>query len=258
MHDYAVGDKPVAIRQLLRMAKDAGLRDRQVRLSWRSLLQLGEAYPVLAELENGNWVVIASAAVNGEQEMVRVLDPLAERPEVLLLTEQQLSRRWRGAVVLLKRSYRPSDDDQPFGWFVPGLSPCGFFATLQSRRSFSMRSARDADLFQLVIDKVLFWITRLAVLTIGIAVALVFDTAFLRRYLLLYATNKIDIRVATRFWTPLNLPIALFEQASAGVLKNTCSRRAHSRVLDRTPFSDASRRLVAFDVLPILVLYGSS
>ena len=43
------------------MAKDAGLRARQTKLSWQSLLQLGEAYPVLAELENGNWVVIASA-----------------------------------------------------------------------------------------------------------------------------------------------------------------------------------------------------
>ena len=67
VHDYAVGDRPVAIRQLLRMAKDAGLRARQTKLSWRSLLQLGEAYPVLAELENGNWVVIASAVASGER-----------------------------------------------------------------------------------------------------------------------------------------------------------------------------------------------
>ena len=66
VHDYAVGDKPVATRQLLRMAKDAGLRARQAELSWRSLLQLGEAYPVLAELENGNWVVIASVAGSGD------------------------------------------------------------------------------------------------------------------------------------------------------------------------------------------------
>ena len=72
--------------------------------------------------------------------------------------------------------------------------------------------------FQLVIDKVLVHqsYATLTVLTIGIAIALVFDAAFsfLRRYLLLYATNKIDIRVATRtFGHLLNLPIAL-----AGVL----------------------------------------
>jgi ATP-binding cassette subfamily B protein len=47
--------------------------------------------------------------------------------------------------------------------------------------------------FQLVIDKVLVHesYATLTVLTIGIAIALVFDSifTFLRRYLLLYATN---------------------------------------------------------------------
>src|SRR4051812_37733120 len=75
IHDYAVGDKPVSTRQLLRMARDAGLRARHTQLAWRSLLRLGEAYPVLAELENGNWVVIASVVVGGEQEVLGVLDP---------------------------------------------------------------------------------------------------------------------------------------------------------------------------------------
>src|SRR5262245_61306447 len=91
VHDYAVEDKPIATQQLLRMAKDAGLRARHTKLSWQSLVRLGEAYPVLAELENGNWVVIAGVAVAGAQELIRVLDPLAERPEVILLTEEQFS-----------------------------------------------------------------------------------------------------------------------------------------------------------------------
>ena len=77
--------------------------------------------------------------------------------------------------------------------------------------------------FQLVIDKVLVHesYATLTVLTIGIASRLcsMRSSRFLRRYLLLYATNKIDIRVATRtFGHLLSLPIALFEQASAGVL----------------------------------------
>ena len=50
-HDYAVGEQPVSTRQLLRMAKDAGLRASQAKLTWARLFQLGEAFPVLAELE---------------------------------------------------------------------------------------------------------------------------------------------------------------------------------------------------------------
>jgi len=266
VHDYAVGAKPIAIRQLLRMAKDAGLRARQVRLSWRSLLQLGEAYPVLAELENGNWVVIASAAVNGEQEMVRVLDPLAERPEVLLLTEQQLSKRWRGSVVLLKRDYKLSDEDQPFGfrWFVPELvRQRGLFrdVAVAALVLYALGLATPI-FFQLVIDKVLVHqsYTTLAVLTVGIGIALVFDAAFsfLRRYLLLYATNKIDIRVATRtFGHLLNLPIALFEQASAGVLVKHMQQTSRIReFLTGRLFLTLLDGLSLLVFLPILFLYS--
>ena len=56
--------------------------------------------------------------------------------------------------------------------------------------------------FQLIIDKVLVHqsYSTLYVLALGISIALLFDAAFslVRRYLLLYATNKIDIRTATR------------------------------------------------------------
>jgi ATP-binding cassette subfamily B protein len=59
------------------------------------------------------------------------------------------------------------------------------------------------------------------VLTAGICAAILFDTAFtfLERYVLLFASNKIDIRVATRtFGHLLSLPIDFSERSSAGVL----------------------------------------
>lgn len=227
VHDYDVGDQPVSTRQLLRMAKDAGLRARHVQLSWRALFQMGDAYPVLAELENGNWVVIAGATGSGDDRQIRVLDPLSLRPEFLILNEDQFSRCWRGSVVLMKRDYRFSDEDQPFGWRW-------FFPEIVRQRSLFRDVALAAIVlyalglttpifFQLVIDKVLVHqsYATLTVLTIGIGIAILFDAAFtfIRRYLLLYATNKIDIRMATRtFGHLLNLPIALFEQSSAGVL----------------------------------------
>ncbi len=266
MHDYSVGTSPVAVRQLLRMAKDAGLRARRVELSWQSLFQMGEAFPLLAELDNGNWVVIAGAVVNGEQEVLRVVDPLAQRAEVLLLTEQQFAKVWRGSVVLLKRNYRLSDSDQPFGfrWFVPELiRQRGLFRDV-AVAAFVLYGLGLATpiFFQLVIDKVLVHqsYATLAVLTIGITVALVFDAAFtfLRRYLLLYATNKIDIRVATRtFGHLLNLPIALFEQASAGVLVKHMQQTSRIReFLTGRLFLTLLDGLSLLVFLPILVLYS--
>ncbi|CAN7613420.1 peptidase domain-containing ABC transporter [Rhizobium sp. LjRoot258] len=265
-HDYAVDERPVEVRQLLRMAKDAGLRARQISLNWSSLLQLGEAFPVLAQLENSNWVVIAGPAMGEEEAKVRVLDPLAERPDFILLNEEQFTRSWRGSVVMLKRNYSLHDADQPFGfrWFIPEII---------KQRSFFRDVALAAIVlyglglttpifFQLVIDKVLVHqsYATLTVLTAGIAIALVFDAAFsfLRRYLLLYATNRIDIRIATRtFGHLLNLPIALFEQASAGVLVKHMQQTGRIReFLTGRLFLTLLDGVSLLVFIPILLLYS--
>ncbi|MBW9113774.1 peptidase domain-containing ABC transporter [Rhizobium cauense] len=265
-HDYAVDERPVEIRQLLRMAKDAGLRARQINLSWTSLLQLGEAFPVLAELDNGNWVVIAGPAMGEEEAKIRVLDPLAERPDFILLNEEQFTRSWRGSVVMMKRNFGLNDADQPFGfrWFIPEII---------KQRSFFRDVALAAIVlyglglmtpifFQLVIDKVLVHqsYATLTVLTIGIGIALVFDAAFsfLRRYLLLYATNRIDIRIATRtFGHLLNLPIALFEQASAGVLVKHMQQTGRIReFLTGRLFLTLLDGVSLLVFIPILLLYS--
>ncbi|KQV70339.1 peptidase domain-containing ABC transporter [Rhizobium sp. Root1220] len=265
-HDYAVDDQPVAIRQMLRMAKDSGLRARHVTLSWQSLFQLGEAFPVLAELDNGNWVVIAGAAGNPDDQRIRVLDPLAARPDFILLDEEQFSKSWHGSVVLLKRNYRLADDDQPFGfrWFIPEIIKQRSFFRDVALAAFVLYGLGLATpiFFQLVIDKVLVHqsYATLTVLTVGIAIALVFDAlfSFLRRYLLLYATNRIDIRIATRtFGHLLNLPIALFEQASAGVLVKHMQQTGRIReFLTGRLFLTLLDGVSLLVFIPILLLYS--
>jgi subfamily B ATP-binding cassette protein HlyB/CyaB len=265
-HDYAVSDEPVAVRQLLRMAKDAGLRARHVDLTWRSLFELGNAYPVLAELENGNWIVIVGTAAGDDGERVRVLDPLAQRPDFIFLDEEQFSRSWRGSVILMKRNYKMKDDDQPFGfrWFIPEVIRQRSFFRDVALAAFVLYGLglTTPMFFQLVIDKVLVHqsYATLTVLTIGIAIALIFDAtfSFLRRYLLLYATNRIDIRIATRtFGHLLNLPISLFEQASAGVIVKHMQQTGRIReFLTGRLFLTLLDGLSLLVFIPILLLYS--
>jgi ATP-binding cassette subfamily B protein len=265
-HDYAVTEEPVAVRQLLRMAKDAGLRAKHVDLTWRSLFELGNAYPVLAELENGNWIVIAGASTDDDGERIRVLDPLAERPDFIILDEEQFSRSWRGSVILMKRTFKMKDDDQPFGfrWFIPEVIRQRSFFRDVALAAFVLYGLglTTPMFFQLVIDKVLVHqsYATLTVLTIGIAVALIFDAtfSFLRRYLLLYATNRIDIRIATRtFGHLLNLPISLFEQASAGVIVKHMQQTSRIReFLTGRLFLTLLDGLSLLVFVPILLLYS--
>ncbi|GAA3108878.1 peptidase domain-containing ABC transporter [Rhizobium viscosum] len=248
------------------MAKDAGLRAKHLDLTWRGLFQLGEAFPVLAELTNGNWVVIAGAVGEGEDERIRVLDPLASRAEVMMLSEEQFAKAWLGSVILLKRNYRMSDEDRPFGfrWFVPEIIKQRSFFRDVALAAFVLYGLglMTPMFFQLVIDKVLVHqsYATLTVLTVGIGIALIFDAtfSFLRRYLLLYATNRIDIRVATRtFGHLLNLPIALFEQASAGVLVKHMQQTGRIReFLTGRLFLTLLDGVSLFVFVPILLLYS--
>ena len=227
-HKYAVGAEPVSQTLLLRIARDAGLRARVSHLTWEALLRLDEAYPALVQLANGNWVVVDAASKDeAGKDVVRVLDPLAERWEPLEVTKEKLCANWRGDIMLVKQARALPDVSQPFGfrWFIPEL--------LREKRHFVDVAVAAILLyalglalpifFQLVIDKVLVHesFTTLYVLAIGVAIALLFEAAFtfLRRFLLLYATNKVDIRVATKtFGHLLALPISFFEHISAGVL----------------------------------------
>lgn len=266
-HQYAIGDTTVSQVLLLRMAMDCGLRARSTRLRWDALLRLGEAYPALAQLANGNWVAVLGAdkLPNGE-DAVQVFDPLAEQPEPLVIAKAVFCRHWRGDVLLIKKNRALSAASRPFGfrWFIPEL--------FRERRLFADVAVAAFLLyglgliipifFQLVIDKVLVHesFTTLYVLAAGAAVALVFDSlfGFLRRYLLLYSTNKIDIRIATRtFGHLLGLPIAFFEKISAGVLVKHMQQATRIReFLTGRLFLTALDALSLLVFLPVLALYS--
>jgi ATP-binding cassette, subfamily B, bacterial HlyB/CyaB len=267
-HTYAIADGPIPDALLLRMAREAGLRARLARLTWDKLAQLDQAYPALARLANGNWVVVAAVGKNAAgEEAVEVLDPLAERAEPLVVKKAIFCTNWGGEVVLLKRSRASHDMPRPFGfrWFVPEL--------LRQRRLFGEVAVAALMLyalglvvpifFQLVIDKVLVHesFTTLYVLAIGVAIALVFDAVFtfLRRYLLLYATNKIDIRIATRtFAHLLGLPISFFERISAGVLVKHMQQASRVReFLTGRLFLTALDAISLLVFLPVLFLYSA-
>jgi subfamily B ATP-binding cassette protein HlyB/CyaB len=266
-HAYAIGGAPIPQVLLLRMAQEAGLRARATRLEWDALANLGEAYPALAKLANGNWIIVIGVNKDSSgDEAVTVLDPLAERPEPLLVARQSFCTNWRGDVLLVKRNHSRSAAHRSFGvhWFFPEL--------IRERRLFADVAIAAVLLyalglilpifFQLVIDKVLLHesFTTLYVLSAGAVVALAFDSIFnfLRRYLLLYATNKIDIRVATKtFGHLLGLPITFFEHISAGVLVKHMQQAARIReFLTGRLFLTMLDALSLLVFVPILALYS--
>ncbi|MCA1453709.1 peptidase domain-containing ABC transporter [Bradyrhizobium sp. BRP22] len=267
-HSYAIDGIPVSTTRLLRMAKEAGLRATSAQLDWGALFRLGEAYPALARLSNGNWIAVLAAGQRPDgAEAVSVFDPLAERrDEALIVDRDTFCARWKGDAILIKRERLASDNRPAFGlrWFVPELGRQWRLFVDVAIAAIMLYALGLAIpiFFQLVIDKVLVHesFTTLYVLAAGATAALAFDAifSFLRRYLLLYATNKVDIRVATKtFGHLLGLPVTFFEHISAGVLVKHMQQAARIReFLTGRLFLTTLDALSLFVFIPVLAFYS--
>ncbi len=273
IHDYSLEEEEPGLRRLLRIAADYGFKTRHTRLNWNQLRRLGQAFPVMARLNNGNYVILVGMRVAEPEpgkpvEQVVLYDPLADRSEFLFLSRSDFEKAWRGETILAKRTMSLLDPNQPFSlkWFIPEILRQGIsFTDVAIAVIFMHLIALVVPLyFQIVIDKVLVNNAQatLQVITVGIIIALIFDAilGFLRGFILLHASSKIDVRVSTRtFQHMLNLPIDFFEKIPAGVLTKHMQQTSTIRqFLTGNLFLTLLESTALFVFVPILWFYSPS
>ncbi len=233
IHDYAVGEEEVSLRELLTIAEDYQLKAKKVKLKWGDFSRMGQAFPLIDYKKNGHCRVVCGFRAGDEENPASlvVVDPewqVVHPGETFqFLTEAEFEESTDHSGVMLKRVYKLADEEQPFGlrWFVPEfLKLRGLFGQIALAVLLITIVALVTPLyFQIVVDKVLVndSFDTLNVLGVGIVIAILFNTLleFLRNYLLLFATNKIDISTATKTFRHLmRLPIEFFERVPSGVL----------------------------------------
>lgn len=222
-HDFALAENDPIERLLPSIARNIGFRAKALKLKWRDLGRLGEAYPIIVRLADGKRVI----AVGMRDEKLGIVDPTSKQPEVIPFDKEMFCRNWKGEALLLRRNYAFADETRPFGfaWFLPEiLRNAGSFRDIVIAAIMLQVLALALPIFiQITIDKVLVHqaYTTLYVLAAGVSLAVVFDAAFnyLRRSLLVYTSARIDVRTSTRtFERLLSLSIDFFERVSAGVI----------------------------------------
>ena len=273
VHDYSLASENPPLRRVLRIAKDIGLKSRHARLTWKQLQKMEDAFPTIARLSNDNYVIMVGLRKReGEGgksvEEIAIFDPSTRKSEFTFLSQEEFESLWRGEVILSKKSFSMLDKDQPFSlkWFIPEIikQRTAFMDVAVAALFIHLIALVVPLFFQVVIDKVLVnsALQTLKVLTVGICIALMFDAAlgYLRSYLLLHATSKIDIRVATRtFKHMLQLPMTYFEHTTAGVLTKHMQQTNQIReFLTGSLFLTMLDSTALFIFLPILFYYSPS
>lgn len=253
---------------LLAAASSLGLKARKISIPSSQLITFAEAFPAIARLKNGNFVVLVGIRETENSPTFGILDPLAAPANVIFFLEREhFVESWSGEIILLKREYPLLDEKQPFGlrWFIPELFRQRVFLkdVAVSALILHLLALAVPIFIQLVIDKVLVHqgYSTLYVLSIGVIGALAFEAVFsyLRQYYLLHATNRIDIRLAQKtFAHLLRLPITYFETGTAGVITRHMQQAEKIRqFLTGRLFSTILDSSVLLIFLPILFFYST-
>ena len=180
---HRLGSDKIGAPEMLRCAKDLGLKARLCRTLW---CRLGRTpLPAIAALRNGGFVVLAKA---GEHQVL-VQWPHASRP--VLMDEAEFAAVWDGRLILLARRAALSDVARRFGigWFLGAIHKyrCLLSEVLVASFFLQLFALVSPLFFQVVIDKVLVHrsVSTLDVLVIGLAAIALFETilGILRTYL---------------------------------------------------------------------------
>ena len=235
-HEYAVDDREPSLDALMEMAENYGMRRKKVRIPWQKAIGLEGAYPVLCRKQGGSYFLLSGVDGSGEGARLAVLDPAPSpddqsemRGPHRFWTEADWNRETGGAPkgLLLQKRWKITEEEQPFGlaWFIPEFIKLkGIFAQISlAVVMMTLLSLLMPLFFQIIIDKVLpnSSFTTLNVLGIGITLAILFNCGleFLRNYLLLFATKKIDINTAMKTFAHLmRLPVQFFDAVPSGLL----------------------------------------
>jgi subfamily B ATP-binding cassette protein HlyB/CyaB len=255
------------VGSVLRVMGSVGLQGKVLTgCSWKKVTRLGYAAPLLAVMENGHWVVILETTETGGKRHVILLDPQTEKDGSKAVLFDDFAKEWSGTLVLCKKVQRLDDENQPFGlrWFLPEilrqkqyLRTVAIAAILSSVIAFSMPL-----MFQILIDKVITHHSYQTLITLVMVFALlsIFDGVFnyTRQYLMMFVTNKIDARLASRVFQHLvSLPLSFFEQTTAGILTRHMQQTETIRhFLTGRLFQTALDAVSLPFVLVILLLYS--
>jgi ATP-binding cassette, subfamily B, bacterial HlyB/CyaB len=225
IHDNVLTGKEVSTPQLLKCAHSAGLKAKVAHLTWDGLSDLKKALPAIVTLKNGSSMVLLRLVGGPDDARVVLQDPNAADDAGLVIDRVRFEEAWSGDVILVKRNYDISDENQPFSiglitallfrerWVVRDIAICavvlGFLALTPIM------------FWQLMSNKVIYFKAyhTFYVVCFAMAALVIFEAvfAYMRQFLIVHLTTRVDVKLGTyMFEKLLNLPIDYFERTQVG------------------------------------------
>jgi subfamily B ATP-binding cassette protein HlyB/CyaB len=214
---HRCGTATIGIAEMLRCAKELGLKARSPTTKWERLAST--PLPAIAVLRDGGFLILGK--VGEDKALIQKLS--SPRPEAM--TRAEFEAVWDGRLVLMARRAHLSDLTRRFDitWFVGAVHKYRYLLAEVLVASFFLQlfALVTPLFFQVVIDKVLVHrsLSTLDVLMIGLVAIALFEGILgtLRTYLFAHTTNRVDVELGARLFRHLlALPIAYFQARRVG------------------------------------------
>lgn len=263
------GNEP-SVHEISKIAAENRFRAKRVHVKVDAMNRLGGALPAMFSKKDGTYAILCGCITTDDDvRKYLVWDPLERKStagNVKEITQEEFSVSYGGTITFLRRRYGIASEEQPFSlrWFLPEFirQKSYFIQVVVAVLALSVLALVIPLFFQIVVDKVLVNASynTLNILGVGVVCALAFSSVleFLRDYLVVFATNKIDIRVASKaFGHLLKLPISFFEKVPAGVLIKHMQQLDKIRsFLSGSLFFSALELLMLVVFLPLMWIYS--
>src|SRR5438094_3812568 len=214
---HQFGGQKIGVQEMLRCAKELGLKARSVASNWPRLAKT--PLPAIAALRDGGFLILGKA---GEDKAI-VQSAVSSKPE--LMSKAEFEAVWDGRLVLMTRRASLTDLSRRFDltWFYGAIHKYRRLLGEVLIASFFLQvfALVSPLFFQVIIDKVLVHrtLSTLDVLIIGLVAIAAFEAVLsgLRTYLFAHSTNRIDVELGARLFRHLlALPVAYFQARRAG------------------------------------------
>ncbi len=265
IRENVLTSREVTTSDVVKCATTAGLVAKVLKLDWDGLSGLEKVLPVIVRLKSGDSMVLVGLPNDDAGiERISLQDPNAEEGMLLVIDRPRFEEAWTGEVLLIKRNYEITDEEQPFGW--------GLIKALAFRERWIVRDVVIAAFvlaflalspilfFRMLSDYVLYYkaMGTFTVICIGFAILLVCETLFswIRRYLVLVLTTRIDTKLATHVFERLvKLPINYFESTHIGhITHNVNQLRRISAFMRGQLFGSLLDSVTLVVFIPVMLL----
>ncbi len=214
---HRIGTDAIGTTEMLRCARDLGLKARTVKTNWTRLART--PLPAIAALADGSFLILGS--IGDDKALIQ--RPPGLQPEAM--SKADFEALWDGRLILMARRATLSDLSRRFDitWFLGAIQKYRRLLGEVLIASFFLQifALVTPLFFQVVIDKVLVHrgLGTLEVLVIGLVTIAIFEAILgaLRTYLFAHTTNRIDVELGARLFRHLiSLPLAYFQNRRAG------------------------------------------